>query len=110
MSPGLYRIVNSGNVLDQFLAVLARAESEGWGAEAARAFLQIFLALQIRPGIEGESIGVLKASKMVLRRTLERPLSVEYAVNEKDRVVYLRHIHLWPIRPTGGPTLPRPTP
>ncbi len=99
MPPVPYRIINSRAVANQYRAILAQAENEGRQdavLEITRAFLR---EVEWVPEEVGESREELALSGMNKRCLTEAPLTIEFAFNEQERVVFITRFHLWPQKP-----------
>ena len=98
MPPTPYRVVNSQKVADEFRAILTRTAAEGRLEAVLRVMRNLTKALEWVPEEIGESTAELSTSGVVKRRVLEAPLTVEFAVHEKERVVFFLRFHLWPVK------------
>jgi hypothetical protein len=92
-----YRIVNSEELRNQFVALLNIAELEGRYEAVRDAATDAFDQLRTEPTSVGEGAGILEHSGMQLRRLMLSPLTIEYAVAEERRAVVLKSIVLWPL-------------
>jgi hypothetical protein len=99
MPPTPYRVVNSQKVAEEFQALLVRAAAEGRLEAVLLVMRNLVKALRWVPEEVGESAEELPSGKTVRRRLVQEPLTVEFAVNEQERVVFFLRFHLWPLKP-----------
>jgi hypothetical protein len=102
MPPMPYRVVNSGLVTEEFRALIAQATAEHRLEEVKKATKKVFEGLKWVPDAIGESTEELSSPGTIKRHVLEEPLTIDFAINEEHRVVFILHVHLWPMK-TGKP-------
>lgn len=89
-----YSVVQAGDVSEEFKRLAFQARAEGR--------LPIFLAatkwameeLARTPHEFGESWYIYPRSQLVFRRGFARPLYIQYAIHDAERVVFLRQFAL----------------
>jgi hypothetical protein len=99
-SGGLYRVVYSELVQNALKELLERARQKGILTEVLAAVKEIDGRLHNDPTVFGEPHKNLKHKKGQVRVAFVRPLAVEYAVHEKQRVVFITQ-PLQPLPETG---------
>src|SRR4051794_31652214 len=99
MAPSRYRVSNSQKVANDFRDLLAQAAAEGRVGAVLTTMRKLLSDLQLLPDEVGESTETLPTTGLMLRRALRVPLLVHFAIDEKERIVYLRQIRLWPSKP-----------
>ncbi len=102
MAPTPYRVVNSAVVMEEFRALIAQATGEGRLDAVKKATRTAYDGLKWVPDEIGESTQELSSLGTVKRHMLEEPLTIDYAINEEHRVVFILHVHLWPVRQDRG--------
>lgn len=93
-SAGRYRVVNSAAVAEQFRALAEEARGSGRLAAFLAAARWIMEELARTPTEFGESWMTRPGSDLIFRRGFARPLHVQYAVREEERVVFIRRFVL----------------
>lgn len=89
-----YRVVNSGFVADQFRELLRRTTHPSQRSDIVEAARWIIEELARTPDEFGESQETLPGTGWILRRGFAPPLFVEYAIDEPNRLVYLKRFWL----------------
>lgn len=91
---GRYRVVNSAAVAEQFRALAEQARATGRLPRFLAAGKWIMEELARTPLEFGESWATQPGSNLILRRGFARPLHVQFAVHEAERIVYIRRFVL----------------
>jgi hypothetical protein len=89
-----YHVTQSVDVQNQFLALAAVARGQGRLARLLPAGRWLMEELARTPDEFGESGEYLSHLELSIRRGFPRPLYVEYGVDTKNRIVYLRRFDL----------------
>jgi hypothetical protein len=89
-----YKVFNSQVVAEQFRSLAAEARASGRLPLFLAAAKWIMEELARTPTEFGESWTVRPGSDLIFRRGCVGPLFVQYALREKDRVVYIRRFAL----------------
>jgi hypothetical protein len=94
-SGGVYRVIYSGLVQTALKDLLERAKQKGILTEVAAAVREIDGRLHTDPHVFGEPYKNVKHKKGQVRVAFVRPVAVEYAVYEKEHLVFVSK----PLRP-----------
>ena len=92
--PDEYQVHSSGLVTEQFREVLRRAQERGILPLALRASKWIMEELARTPMVFGESRDYLAHLDLRLRIGFAGPFSVQFAVHEESRQVFIRSFKL----------------
>jgi hypothetical protein len=98
MSVRPYRVENSGLVMEQMREIIAEAKATGRVRQVQAAFQTIARALAFVPLDLGESRDDLSALRLSQRIAFVPPLVVHFAVSEQQRIVWIKHMKLEPVR------------
>lgn len=89
-----YQVFNSAVVAEQFRALAGEARATGRLPVFLAAARWVMEELKRTPTEFGESWITLPGSGLIFRRGFARPLFVQYAIHEDERVVYIRRFVL----------------
>jgi hypothetical protein len=87
---GRYDVDVSEVVLEQLKRLQRQATRRGQGMAFASAFRHILRALQRDPNVAGEPLYPLPNLGLQMRTMAVAPLVIDFAVSDKDRVVYIK--------------------
>lgn len=94
MSTDRYQVVQAGEVTEEYKRLAFQARAEGRLPIFLKATRWAMEELARTPHEFGESWHVLPQSQITFRRGFARPLYVQYAIHEGERVVFLRRFAL----------------
>jgi hypothetical protein len=101
MPPSRYRVVSSDKAREELRTVLAQAEAEGRRESVVAVVRKVFEGLTWIPEEVGESTEDLPSIGTVKRHVLQAPITIEFAINEEHRVVFILRVYLWPLKKEG---------
>jgi hypothetical protein len=92
-----YHVVYSGQVRESIKAILRQAKKAGKLSRFGDALQQLDDRLRSDPLGFGELTGRLPWSKVPVHVGFVRPLKVDFAIHETQRVVFVRKIEVLPL-------------
>jgi hypothetical protein len=91
---GLFQVDPTGPAAAQLRALLLQAQERGDGSAARRAARTLYRRLQTDPRSFGEAQFRLPHLNLTLRKGVERPLVVWFAVHETEPLVFIQRFAL----------------
>jgi hypothetical protein len=96
--PGPFRIDASGRVIDQVRVLTFRAVRKGLVGELSAALTTMAARVTDAPTSWGDPVSRLRRLDLILYRRVQGPVIIYYAVDETNRISYIRNVRPFPGR------------
>ena len=96
--PGPYRMDASGRVVDQVRVLSFRAVRKGLIADLSAALTAMAAQVTAAPTSWGDPVSRLRTLDLIVYRRVQGPVIIYYAVDEVNRISYIRSVRPFPGR------------